>query len=322
MRPSLALAVVNSRRRSDEPSFELGRRGSFTGEWMSARKRVAVVVGAGSVKCAAAIGMTHVLVREGVPIDLLVGCSAGSIFTALTATGHHTEIASQLAERLWTHELTSTRDNRALLSALMPRIFGFNEHFGLRRDTRVLARLRDTFGAVRIEELRVPLRITATDFHTGDQVVFGEGDLVDAIRASISIPFIFKPWEIGGRLCIDGFMSDPLPVGVAISEGADIVIAMGFESPHQEHVGSPVRFAFQLSSIMTNNLMRSRYALHHLARYSEVIPVIPQFAEHIKLFDASRIPHIIDEGARATEAIIPRLRRMLAEPTEEPQALA
>ncbi len=224
--------------------------------------------------------------------------------------------------RLWTHELTSTRDNRAILSALLPGIFGFSEHFGLRRDTRVLARLRETFGTTRIEELPVALRITATDFHTGDQIVFDEGNLVDAIRASIAIPFIFKPWPIDGRLCVDGFMSDPLPVNVAIDEGADIVVAMGFESPRQEHVASPVRFAFQLSTIMTNNLMRSRYALHHLARYSEVIPVIPQFPEHIRLFDAAKMPHIIEEGARATAAIVPRLKQMLATRNEEGEALA
>ena len=273
------------------------------------RKRVAVVIGAGSVKCAAAIGLAHVLARENVAIDLLVGCSAGSIFTALTAIGHNSEVAADMASRLWTHDLTSGRDHRALLSALMPRMFGFNEHF-------VLGRLRDAFGEARREEMRVPLRLTATDFHSGEQVVFGEGSLINAIRASISIPFIFKPWDIDGRLCVDGFVSDPLPVNVAISEGADIVIAMGFESPRQEQVHSPIRFAFQLSSIMTNNLMRSRYAMHHLARYSEVIPVIPHFKEHIKLFDAAKIPYIVEEGARATEAILPRLREMLAAPPE------
>jgi NTE family protein len=252
-----------------------------------------------------------------VAIDLLVGCSAGAIFTALTAVGHHSDVAADMAKQLWTHDLTTARDNRALLSVLLPRMFGFNEHFGLRRDTRMMGRLREAFGMARLEELRIPLRVTATDFHSGEQVVFDEGSLVDAIRASISIPFIFKPWDVGGRLCVDGFVSDPLPVGVAISEGADIVIAMGFESEHQTEVHSPARFAFQLSSIMTNNLMRSRYALHHLARYSEVIPVIPEFRERIHLFDAAKIPYIIEEGERATEAIMPKLREMLAVPAPE-----
>lgn len=288
---------------------------------MSHSKRLAVVVGAGSVKCAAAIGLFRVLAREGIDIDLLVGCSAGSIFTALTAVGHQSDVAQRIAEQLWTHDLTAARDNRALLSVLLPRLFGFNEHFGLRRDNRMMGRLRETFGLARLEELRIPLRVTATDFHTGEQVVFSSGGLVDAIRASISIPFIFKPWDIDGRLCVDGFVSDPLPVNVAISEGANIVVAMGFESPHQDQVHSPIRFAFQLSSIMTNNLMRSRYASHHLARYTEVIPVIPQFKEHIRLFDAAKIPHIIEQGELATEAIIPQLRRMLAAPVAAPEAL-
>ncbi len=278
---------------------------------MSHKKRVAVVIGAGSVKCAAAIGLTRVLAREGIAIDLLVGCSAGSIFAATTAIGHNSEFAETIAEQLWTHDLTAARDNRALLSMLLPRLFGFDEHFGLRRDTRILERLRNVFGMARLEELRIPLRVTATDFHSGEQVVFSEGSLTDAIRASISIPFIFKPWEIDGRLFVDGFVSDPLPIGVAIAEGADVILAMGFESPRQEHVRSPVRFAFQLSSIMTNNLMQSRYAMHHLARYTEVIAVVPDFAEPIHLFDASKIPHIIAEGERATEAILPQLREKL-----------
>lgn len=279
---------------------------------MSHHRRVAVVIGAGSVKCAAAIGLTRVLAREGIGIDLLVGCSAGSIFTALTAAGHGSEAAAEMAEHLWTHDLTASRDTGALFRALLPRLFGFNEHFGLRRDARVMSRLRDAFGMTRLEELSIPMRVTATDFHSGEQVVFAAGSLIDAIRASIAIPFIFKPWEIDGRLCVDGFVSDPLPVNVAIREGADIVLAMGFESPHHQEVHTPVRFAFQLSSIMTNNLMRSRYALHHLARYSEVIPVMPEFREPIHLFDTGKIPYIIAEGERATEAILPRLRQMLA----------
>ena len=277
-------------------------------------KRVAVVIGAGSVKCAAAIGLMDVLARENIGIDLLVGCSAGSIFTALAAVGHRSDVSAKMATELWTHDLTAKRDPRALLRMLMPRLFGFNEHFGLRSDRPMMRRLQDVFGLARLEELRIPMRVTATDFHTGEQIVLREGTLIDAIRASISIPFLFAPWEVDGRLCVDGFVSDPLPVNVAIAEGADIVIAMGFESPHHQEVRSPVRFAFQLSSIMTNNLMRSRYALHHLARFSEVVPVMPEFTEHVGLFDAAKIPYVIEQGEKAAEAALPTLRAMLADP--------
>src|SRR5262245_57869750 len=144
---------------------------------MERKKRLAVVIGAGSVKCAAALGLIRVLDREGVKIDLLVGCSAGSIFAGLTAVGHDCDAAADIAARRWTHDLTAKRDNRALLSVLLPRMLGFNEHFGLRRDAGVMAKLRDAFGTRRLEELAIPLRVTATDFHSGEQIVFDEGNV-------------------------------------------------------------------------------------------------------------------------------------------------
>ena len=62
----------------------------------------------------------------------------------------------------------------------------------------------------------------------GEKVALSEGSLFDAIRASLAIPIIFPPWEVDGRLLIDGAVSDPLPIDVAIQDGADIIIAMGF----------------------------------------------------------------------------------------------
>lgn len=280
---------------------------------MAPRKRIAVVLGAGSVKCAAGIGLARVLAREGIAIDMVVGTSGGSMFAAAMAQGLPSDAAAALVARLWTRELTARRDRRALLSALAPRLFGFDERFGLKSDAGILAGLRAAFGALRIEELPVPLRITATDFHTGEQLVFSQGTLVDAIRASIAIPFIFKPWDFAGHTCIDGFMSDPLPVGPAIQAGADIVIAMGFESPLQERIHNPGRFAFQLSSIMNNNLQRARFAFHGATFRGDLLVAEPRFDTRVRLFDTDKIPAIIREGERATEAILPALLRRLGD---------
>jgi NTE family protein len=277
-------------------------------------RRVALVIGSGSVKCAAALGLQRVLRREGIGVDMVVGCSGGSIYAAFLAAGFDTEDAVRLTQELWTRKITEQRDTLSLLRALFPRLFGFTEDFGMKRDTLILGRLRRVFGDRRIEGLPIRLFLTATDFHTGEQAVLSEGRLVDGIRASIAIPFIFRPWKIGDRLLIDGFMSDPLPVGVAIREGADVIVAMGFESPYQTSIRSPSRFSFQLSSIMTNNLLRSRFAFHNLAHHAEVIPVIPQFSQRIHLFDTEKIPMIIEEGERAAEEQIPYLRRLLAAP--------
>ena len=200
---------------------------------LPARKRVALVIGAGSVKCAAALGLCKVLAREGIEIDLIVGCSAGAIYGAVIAAGHE-PMAAAIVKRLWTREISSPRDRRALLSVLMPKWFGFNAEFGLRHDHLIMSRLREAFGDSTFGDLKIPLFITATDFHTGELVTLSSGSIVDAIRASVAVPFVFKPHRVNGRLCIDGLLSDPMPVGVAIREGGGVILALGFESPYQE----------------------------------------------------------------------------------------
>lgn len=275
-------------------------------------KRVALVIGSGSVKCAAALGMYRVLQREGIGLDLIVGCSGGSLYAATIALGYTVEHATELSVRLFTREATGLRDRRALLRAAFPRLFGFDERFGLRNDRQVRRGIETAFGDRTFADAATRLYITATDFHTGEQVVLEQGRIRDAIRASIAIPFAFAPWEVDGRLLIDGFMSDPLPVGVAIKEGASVIVAMGFESPYQKRVTNVGRFAFQLSSIMTNNLLRASFAFHGMAHHGEVIPVLPQFRERVRLFDTGKLPYIIEEGERAMEAEMPYLRRLLA----------
>jgi NTE family protein len=275
-------------------------------------RRVAVVIGSGSVKCAAAIGLFKVLQREGIPVDMVVGCSGGAIYAAFLAFGSDAATAERKTRELWTREITKRRNTRALLRAILPQVFGFDERFGLVDDRLVLDRLRAGFGAARIEEAKIRLHLTATDFHTGEQVIFSEGPLVDAIRASIAIPYIFEPWRVGDRVLVDGFLSDPMPIGVAIREGADIIITMGFESPYQTRVSSALRFAFQLSSITSNNLLKANYAFHNLAHHHEILPIIPQFQYKIRLFDTDRIPYVIEEGEKAAEKQIPYLRQLLA----------
>ena len=275
------------------------------------RKRLAIVVGAGSVKCAAAIGLFRVLQREGIRPDLVVGCSAGCVYATMMALGWDAARAAELTAGLWTREVTAKPDRLSMLRMTFPRLFGFNVRFGLKSDRLIMQRLQQAYGDRTFADTEIPLFITATDFATGEQVALQQGRLVDAMRASIAIPFAFPPWEIGGRLLIDGFLSDPMPIGVAIREGADIILAMGFESPYQSRITSGSRFAFQLSSIMTNNLLRASFAFHGTAHHDEIIPIIPEFKERIRLFDTAKIPYIIDEGERAMEAQVPYLRRLL-----------
>lgn len=279
---------------------------------MSFNNKVALVIGSGSVKCAAALGLQRVLKRAGIGIDLVAGCSGGSIYAALIALGVDVETAIEMTRRVWTRDLTRHTNRRAILQMMLPRLFGFTAEYGLRDDRRALKQLKETFGDQLIENTQIPLHIATTDFQTGEQVVLSSGRLVDALRASIAMPFVFKPWRVGDRLLADGYLSDPLPVGVAMREGANIIVAIGFESPAQTPINSPMRFAFQVSTIMTNNLLKSNFAFHSLAHHSEVIAIIPEFRERIRLFDTDKIESIIEDGERAAEEQIPYLRQLLA----------
>lgn len=274
---------------------------------------VSLVIGSGSVKCAAAIGVVKALTEEGIAVERVVGCSAGAIFAAVLALGYGVRESMEATGRLWTKELTAKRNTRGMLSALAPRLFGFRaESFGLRDDGPKDRLLHAFFGEKRIEDAQIPLHITATDFANGELVDLDRGSIAEAIRASVALPFAFAPVRIGDKLLVDGYLADPLPVSVAIKHGARVIIAVGFESPYQERIGSAGRFAFQLSAIMSNNLLKSRFSFHSIAHHSEVIAIIPEFKQRIRLFDTDKLPYIVEEGENCARAQIPYLRQLLA----------
>ena len=281
---------------------------SATGEGGS----VSLVIGSGSVKCAAAIGVVKALTEAGIRVDRVVGCSAGAIFATLLALGYDTAQAMEATTRLWTKELTSKRNTMGMLRVLAPRLLGFRpDNFGLRDDKPMTDALRAAFGDRRIEDAKIPLHITATDFSNGELVDLNRGSIADAIRASVSLPFAFAPVRVDGKLLVDGYLADPLPVSVAMKHGARVIVAVGFESPYQEHVGSAGRFAFQLSAIMSNNLLKSRFSFHSIAHHSEVIAIIPEFKQRIRLFDTAKVPYIVEEGEACAREQLPYLRELL-----------
>jgi NTE family protein len=213
---------------------------------------------------------------------------------------------------MWTQDITAKRNNAAIFSALAPKLMGFKaSRFGLRDDRLINRRLHEAFGDARIEDMGIPLHITATNFLDGELVDLGSGPVTTAIRASLAIPFAFAPVELNGQLLVDGYVSDPMPISVAIKHGARVIVAVGFESPMMEEIGSAGRFAMQLSSIMSNNLLRARYAFNSVAHHAEVITIIPEFKQRIRLFDTDKVPYIIDAGAQAAREQIGYLRRLL-----------
>jgi len=275
------------------------------------KKRVALVIGAGSVKCAAALGLWRVLQREGIELDMVVGASGGSIYAASMAIGHTVDESTALTQKLWTSEISSKTNWRGLLSAFMPKLFGFDGGFAMLDDGPIKRALRRGFGDVTFADTRLPLFIVATDLMNGERVVLKEGSIAESIRASTAIPYVWLPVEIGGRRLLDGCVSDPMPVGVAMQEGADIILTMGFESPYPNQIRSASRYAFHVTSVYTNNLLRANFAFNNLAHHTEIIPIMPDFDRPVRLFDTHLIPYVIEEGARAAEAQLPYLHRLL-----------
>ncbi len=275
------------------------------------RPRVGLVIGSGGVKCAAAIGLWKVLVREEIPVDLVVGCSGGSIYAAALALGQDVTVSEERTLFMW-NDLFTRLHYRSVLRALLPRLFGFKPRFGLINDRRLQYVLETLYGDSTFADTRIPLYIAATDLMSGETVVIEEGSIAAAVRASIAIPVLLRPSRIGDRLLIDGGASDPLPVSVAIREGCEIIIAMGFENPGYERLDSLVSLAGQATSIAINNLLRFTYAFYNVVHHAEIIPVVPTFERRIRLADAHLVPLLIEAGERAMEAELPYLRRLLA----------
>jgi NTE family protein len=275
------------------------------------RPRVAIVVGSGGLKCAASIGAIEVLHAAGIPVELVVGCSGGSIFSYWLAQGWRQADAAGTFGRA-IRGLFDAIDLRSVARALLPRMFGFDAGLALLDDRRLNAALRDFAGDDRFADLSVPLRIVATDAATGDTVVLSDGRIADALRASLAIPIVLPPWTVDGRRLVDGGLSNPLPIDVAMREGAEVIVAMGFEDPIRPDPGSLPEMLANVTSVTVNRLLRAQLAFHTLAHHAEVVPIVPEIDRPVGLRDVDEVPYLVERGRAAAEAQLPYLRRLLA----------
>ncbi|MBJ7573583.1 patatin-like phospholipase family protein [Luteimonas sp. MC1828] len=276
---------------------------------LRARPRVAVVVGSGGVKCAAAVGMWKVLEREGIRADMVVGCSGGSIYMAGMALGRTAAEAEHYSHEMWSG-LFRRLHVRSVLRSLLPRRFGFSERIGLVDDAAVCANIARLFGAATFADAGIPLHIAATDLHSGEKVALSSGSIAEAVRASIAMPLLLRPWPVDGRLLVDGGVSDPLPISLAIREGAEIILAMGFARPPLPRIDSLLGIANQAISVTINNLLHSTYAFYSAVHHAEIVPIMPAFDAPIEVGDSHLIPYIIEQGEQAALAALPYLRQL------------
>ena len=257
-----------------------------------------------------AIGLLKVLERERIPVDVAVGCSGGAIYAAMYALGD--DIAALEAKSLDVWRGLFTRLHyRSLVRAVAPALFGYHEQVGLVDDRRVWDVLHDQFGQRQFAACRIPFFVAATDFRSGEKVTLDNGPIIDAIRASIAIPLLLRAWPVNDRLLVDGGASNPLPIDIAIREGCDIILAMGFESQMTDDVRSFTNAVGRASTIVTNHLLRATFAFYSTAHHAEVLPIMPLLDRDVGLTEWQQIPYLIEQGEKAAEEQIPYLRRLL-----------
>ncbi len=279
---------------------------------MNMKKSVVLVIGSGGIKCAAAIGLWRVLQEEDIAVNSLVGCSGGSMYAALIANHTDAKVMEELSRNVWTSDVMHGYTEN--LKASKDGSLRFNERSGLVDDSVINKKLQDVYGEWNFSDLKIPLMVVTTDLLTGEKVTLSEGSLFHALRASLAIPIIFPPWEVDGRLLIDGAASDPLPIDVAIQNGADVIIAMGFPLDYRARFRSMTAVQEQLNSIYMNNILTSTYAFYNLAHHAEIFPIIPEFDTTISMFDIEKIPEVIERGERAARKQLPYIKKMLQSP--------
>lgn len=273
-------------------------------------KRVSLVIGSGGIKCAAAVGLWKVLKSEHIEVRSVVGCSGGSMYAALIANHVPESDMEEWSKTLWTSDIMQGYTEN--LKASKDGSLRFTEQSGLVDDSVMNKKLRDVFGGWAFSDLKMPFKVVATELLSGEKVTLCEGNIFDAVRASLAIPIIFPPWEVNGRLLIDGAASDPLPIDVAIQDGADIIIAMGFPLDYRTRFRSMTAVQEQLNSIYINNILNSTYAFYNLAHHAEIFPIIPEFDGTISMFDVDKIPSVIERGEEAALKQLPHIKRLLA----------
>jgi NTE family protein len=279
--------------------------------------RLALVLGSGGVRSAAALGIAEVLTEVGLQPDLVVGCSSGALFGACIAMGWTGGHSLDAAMRLWSADLTGKKRWRAYLEILAPRFCGFGADFSLRDAALIRARVERAFGATRIEDLPVPLRIVATETASGDAVTLSRGRLSDAVRASMAVPFLFPSVPIDGRRFTDGVISDPLPLSAA--RDAQASITLGFRGALPRRVDRVSRLVAQVSTTMINNLQQARLR-EATGRHARVLHFELDLDRRIKLWETSAMPRIFEAGRRAAYERLPAIRQMLE--SHPPEGLA
>ncbi len=174
------------------------------------KRKVALVLGGGSARGTAHVGVLSVLEREKIPIDMIVGTSMGALIGAAYAVGVPLRVMRERAENFTAN---------MIMDPTIPAM-------GLLAGEKLQGVIHDLIDERSFEDAKIPLAIVTTDIETGEEVIYKHGHLTSVVRASCSWPGIFNPVKIDGRLLVDGGIKNSVPTRIAQELGADYIIAV------------------------------------------------------------------------------------------------
>jgi len=177
------------------------------------KRKVGLALGGGAARGMAHIGVLQILEKSNIPIDMIAGTSAGAAVGAIYAQGKNTDELKKLAQS-W-----DWKQRAQVIDLALPRSGFIAGH-------RIKKLLKSIIGDVNFDELKMPFACVATDVITGEEVVINQGSVLEAVRASISVPIIFSVVKYGERYLVDGGLVNPVPVSVLKDMGADFIIAV------------------------------------------------------------------------------------------------
>ena len=180
---------------------------------MQSRKKLGLALGCGASRGWAHIGIIEALEKAGIRIDFIAGCSVGAYIGAVYASGG-IESLKKFLLKMDGKKIFSYVDVALSRSGILDGTRRVNELFSMHT------------GMTTFEELSIPVAMVATDLDRGEKVVLKSGNIIQALRATMSYPGLFSPVKMNGCWLVDGGLVDPVPVGVARAMGAEIVIAV------------------------------------------------------------------------------------------------
>ncbi len=273
--------------------------------------KIGLALGGGGARGLAHIGILKVMQREQIPIDVVTGTSMGGIVGAMHAVGMTPEQMEA--------EATKRGEIGQIFKLIDLRLVGS----GLLGGKRIKKMLADMLGAeTTFADLRLPFAVVSTDYNSGREVVLKEGNVADAVRATMSVPGVFEPVELGGYKLLDGGVLDNVPVGVARNLGAEKVIAVDvlpnfrLNQPGQDPIVPPLktkkvpkayRQLWHVELVMIAAL--TEFRLKESAPDVIIRPDLPVDMDLLLSFD--RPQEAIECGERAVEAALPQIRALL-----------